>query len=538
MKTLMKSAALLVGVVGLVAALEGCTSDVGGMTSEQETKLEAAGAVILSQDQPREVSARSAEAALAEGRWVVASGVNGEAKRALFGDLVGAGSTGESRGYAVRRSVDRTGHLVVEIVDEPVGVQTGPLPTDVAPELGPSEGMIAELARRSAPRTDATLGESADLPPELQYATYYYAQRGDWTVGSAGRKGGHQDVGYEANYKFTVFLNNKNNPQGDFQLVLVDADIAANPTRGTGQFLNMAAHSGSDWVVYSWDEHAWFQDRLNVEVSPREDGPAWSLLTSSPQTENGETEVSTEVSFEVGFKKDGAEASFGFHSGESHKIKDWKLTNDSAGKGAAWSYRSAYPLDSDQWYLGRQAIYGDSTYLRKMPNDLSLTTMQLHTQAVWRTSHVVKDTVHFSTKSSQHMVDLYCANNFGFGCSDNQYKEGSREIPNDFAIDMGAVVPVAIQSVTFDHNPAVAGQPVVGTVKLAEPARMATNIRLASNSVNATVLPTITVPKGASEATFQVLTNANNLASKQSTVATVTAYYGEDFQAQLEVKAP
>ncbi|MBV9037173.1 MAG: hypothetical protein JO182_21970 [Acidobacteriaceae bacterium] len=73
-------------------------------------------------------------------------------------------------------------------------------------------------------------------------------------------------------------------------------------------------------------------------------------------------------------------------------------------------------------------------------------------------------------------------------------------------------------------------------MKLTRPALLDTEIQLASNSQNATVLPTVTVKKGQTSATFQVLTNANGLSCGSSTTATIDAFYAQNFQAQLVVK--
>lgn len=64
---------------------------------------------------------------------------------------------------------------------------------------------------------------------------------------------------------------------------------------------------------------------------------------------------------------------------------------------------------------------------------------------------------------------------------------------------------------------------------------MDTPINLSSNSQNATVLPKVIVKQGQTSATFQILTNANGIASGGQTVATISAFYADDFQAQLTV---
>lgn len=70
---------------------------------------------------------------------------------------------------------------------------------------------------------------------------------------------------------------------------------------------------------------------------------------------------------------------------------------------------------------------------------------------------------------------------------------------------------------------------------LQSPAKVDTPVLLMSNSSNATVLKTVTVPMGQSSADFQVLINGNNIGTGDSTVATIQAYAGFGFQTQLTI---
>jgi hypothetical protein len=494
--------------------------------------------------------------ALRLGKWVIALDVVAEHKRDGLGALVHAASDGKSHAYAVRISQDALGKHQAEVVELPATVQMeGSADAEVSEVhalRGAAELNSADLSFFTdafAARVEApvlrTLQASDDLPAGLIYTTFYYSQIVPWIVGNAGRKDGTQDTGYQANYTFTVFLNNKNNPQGDFQYVLVDADLSANPTRGTGNFLNMYARSGTDWAVKTYDEMAWFQDRAIVEVEPYED-PAypytqgWISVATSPETANNVSTVTSSVNFSIGYNQaQGGFGSFGYSKAVSHTLTDWRMTNESSDVKARWNYRTATPVDADITYNScAQPFFDDGCYMSRAPNDLSMNTLQLHTQAVWRTPATVNNWVGFTALSEHHMADLYCAKNLGFGCDVNAGRTMFARAVNRFGLNLGAVVPIPIASLTFTPNPVVAGQSVTGKVALQSPAQVDTPIQLQSNSQNATVLPTVIVRQGETSATFQVKTNANNLVSGNSTVATVTAFYADDFQTQLTIQAP
>ena len=101
-------------------------------------------------------------------------------------------------------------------------------------------------------------------------------------------------------------------------------------------------------------------------------------------------------------------------------ITDWQVTNPSSAPNSGWYYRSQNPYNSDNnpYCGGQQSIYADGCYLNS-PNELSLNTMQLHTQAVWRSPDVLTDWITVNTATKHHAVDLYCEEDVLFAC---QYK--------------------------------------------------------------------------------------------------------------------
>ena len=154
---------------------------------------------------------------------------------------------------------------------------------------------------------------------------------------------------------------------------------------------------------------------------------------------------------------------------------------------------------------------------------------------------IVNNTVPITVQNLHEMVLLYCPQDeleytFGTCESPAQHVDSFNHRPKQLLINLGAVIPVPIGSLTFNPNPATAGTQVTGTVLLTSKALIDTQVLLSSNSQNATVLPSVIIKRGQTSATFQVLTNSNGLGNCGSTTATIDAFYAQDFQAQLPIK--
>lgn len=492
--------------------------------------------------------------ALRSGRWVLGLDVTEAHKTDGLGDFTLGVSKGPSPAYATRVQQDAAGRHTVDVFEYPhpdatemVNEEEWSAPTASSvqsarkPQLDTDVFVTSLVSRLSTP-TVTPAQASGDIPAGLIYATFNYAFPVPWTIPNTGRTGNSQTLTFTPTYTATVFLNNQNNPQGDFQYVLVDTDVTANPTSGTGNFANLKGSTPSHQCqACAYDEVAWFQDSVTVDLSPAQD-VTWVLEGTSPETVNGETDITTEVNFDIGYNQvEGSGANFGYSRAVTRTLSDWQVTNGSSDPNTGWYYRSQQPYDSDaNPYCGKQQpIYASGCYLN-LPNELSRNTMQLHTQAVWRSPSVLNDWVTFHTATKHHAVDLYCNEDVFFSCQDNRYKGSSVTVDPAFQVNMAAVVPIPIVSVTFDSKNVTAGQQVTGTVTLASPAQVNMTVALQSNSVNATVLPTVAIPQGQTSATFQIDTNANNLASGASTVATIDAFYGQGAQeqGQLTVTAP
>jgi hypothetical protein len=515
--------------------------------------------------------------ALASGKWVLGVDLTAAHKRGGLGDILHAATCGNSPAYAMRQSRDAYGRLEVRVVEyptprDPVVVRGGgptsgppapnpprpPLPTPPNCDGGPavasaSPGISAQsaslfvkaLQKRVSAKAPAQAQDlPSNIPQGLLYVNYYFDLVVPWTTGKANRVNSSQNPSIEAHYQFTVYLNNQNNPQGDFQYILQDYDASANPNGGTGTNVAINHRDGTDWVQGTYDEQGWFQDSLKTYTLPR--NTDWSTLATSPETVNGSTNVTTGVSFSIGFDGVGGVGSYSYSNSVSRDISDWKVDNQSANAAASWHYRTNNPVDADQAYLcndySHPPIFNNpysGCYLTHTPNNLSLNTLQIHTQSVWKTPKVETDWVHIWGVTTHSMADIYCYENAGLYCGNNQFTlDINSQAQQVFEINMGAVLPIPLTAMTFSPNPVTAGQTVTGTITLTRAAQVDTDLALTSSSPNATVLPKVTVKQGQTSANFQVLTNANGLTPGDKTVATFTAtgIQGQQLQSQLTVQ--
>ena len=481
-------------------------------------------------------------AALRAHKWVLAVDVTAEHKEIGLGGYLLASTKGASPGYLTRITEEPNGHTGTQIVEFP---NTPQVSGDI--EVVPTEG-TAEFVRSALEHLGSGVTQTEtlqadpgpDIPAYVNYYPFYFQQTVPWTAKGAKKanKSGTQSVYYQLNTAFDVFLDTATNPLGDFQWVSARLDGQANPTNGTNKFVNIAH-----------DEKAWFQDQFPMSVTPTGTyNSQFSSVGSSPETANNTTTVTSGVNFTVGLNKDGPSASFGYSYSQERNLTDWKITNDSAGNLMSWNYRSNNPYDADKatYQCGDVSQYNNgfnSDCFPETPADLSLNTLSTHAQGVWNTqqSGVITGSVDFDVHSEQHLADPYCSSDFGPTCgaaSDTGASRGYVYDDNTYTINMSAVIPIAIESITFSENPANAGDTVTGTITLASAAQRDTQIQLSSNSENATVLPDVTIPQGQTSATFQVLTNANGISSGGNTVATITALYGSNSQAQLTINNP
>ena len=519
-------------------------------------QIEKAQLVILDGDHfsPEALQAdQFVSTALRSGLWVLALDVTKDHKQTGLRGILSVATDQPDSAYLVHIGKDQNGSPALDVIEVPtlekLGLgkgKRGDLDDDIASRI-----VDNMLRRLSAPRPP--LKGSAE-PPGLLYVTYYFTQlypEGPlwpyqyqlWPYVNPEPPNVPQSPSLQTNETLTVYLNNSNNPQGDFQYVVAESDLTAVPKLPNEQFANYQDFYFSAEGDYL--ELGWFQTRVNTSLTaPSDSADLWTTVATSPQTVNGQHSVTSSVSFQIGYNQaQGGSGNFGYSSSTTRTIQDWKETNDSDGTLAVWRYRSEYPVDADQpdYYCREQTdLYSQySCYPDTLPNDLSINNLQLHTSAVWKTPTVEDKVATIALQDMHEMVLLYCPQDeiSGIWLRCDSPAQVVDQFPHsmNLSIDLGAVVPVPINSITFNPNPAPPGK-VTGTVTLAKPVVFDTEILLSSNSQNATVLPSVTVKKGDTSANFQVLTNANGLGNGGSTTATITAFYAQNYQAQLQVQ--
>ncbi|CAA9280445.1 MAG: hypothetical protein AVDCRST_MAG93-3158, partial [uncultured Chloroflexia bacterium] len=365
------------------------------------------------------------------GMLVMAVDVSEAHKEAGLEDMLGVYSCGDSPAYAVRMTQDTNGRPLVQVLEGGSAVgkerEQGSAPPSsascadeqatrafAAPELDASAARsfadtLVGLIPAGGIRTAQANPAPPNVKPGLLYVTYQFHYPQTWKALKADEpNSGVQTASLDLVSTFTVFLQNENNPQGDYQYILVDISATGNPTNGTDKFLAKRYKSYYNLTNY-YSEWGFFQDHLGVTIEPEDS--SLRVTDTSPQTANGTTNVTTGVSFSVGFQGDTPGATYTYNDSTTKSIQDWKVSNKSSGLKSSWSYRTATPINYDEQYMcpwGKQPIYTYYCLLNQDPNDLSLSNMQLHTQAAYRTTELADITTGFTVTADHSMAYLQC----------------------------------------------------------------------------------------------------------------------------------
>lgn len=482
-------------------------------------------------------------AALGAGRWVLALDVTAEHKRAGLGALLGAANGADSRAYLVRLAAAKPDAPRDTWIVDPgraedeqdrflrqrwgaafasQGIATSPSAADLARQV---LEFVGGQVRLPLPRQDSP------IPNGLLYKRYFFPYNITRALPKTAISSGTQTTNVTLLATYQIFLDNSGNPQGDFQYVAFTLDGLANPTNGARQI-------AADWEP----EHAWLQSLIAVSVQPA--GVDLDFVATAPANRNGETTYVDDATFNVGFDlPSGPSGNFTWGSQQTYTITDWVALARSAGLIGAWDFASAKPGNG----LATDLVSCDAGWMRTcffqsgLPNAfnvLNVNALAFHTEQVWKTRQPVNTLLGVTFTGYQQLLDAYCTMHSPGACWGG---EGVNTTYNPWAathfIDLGSVLPAPITALTFDPPQAVAGQPVTATLTLARPAPADVVVMLASNSQNATVLPTVTVAQGQTSAQFQVLTNDNGLPPNGGATATLTAFYATNFQSQLRISA-
>lgn len=482
--------------------------------------------------------------AMRAGKWVLGLDVTEDHKQTGFGGRLGAVNRGTSPGWMVRVDSDANGHPEVWMVDAPTpqAPSTSPLPPRIAGDatdlLNASTSAYARtvMTRLRAPLTE--VGDTPIPPPGLIAATYHYTKSKNYPFKGTYQGSGTQTTNAQYDYVFHVYLDNSGNPQGDFQWVVVEAEVDGNPTSGDKvnfPFANMG-----------FSEKAWFLDKQTVSIKPSADSD--SLLTSfsngTPATANNVTTVTSGETFTVTYNAaQGPGASFTYNNTVSKPLADWKVSNESSGNAFAWNYRSNYPLDADS-----EASYSCtagfsscppafrkeySLILPNQPNGIATSSLALHTEAVWKTNSVLTQQVTFELGGSQGLADLY--GEVKDGAPHGDHLRYDVDYTDTFTIDMSTTLPIPL-TLSFDSLSVKAGSAVTGTITLDSPAFYDTVIQLQStDTVHAPVDSTVTVPRNQKTASFVIHTDPSGAAPGSVFKPTIRAFYGKFTDVQLTI---
>jgi len=431
-----------------------------------------------------------------------------------------------SRVFAVRRGVDSFGRSHVAVLDWP------PAPKDA--DAGAFEQLLGTYLK-SSPSNGGF-----NPPSGLIYSTYqYYFNPGNPPTFNETQEGKvrfdtPQIPSVTAVYTFRIFLDNAD-VNGSFQFVSVQADINATPFGTQGKDGLLIEDPGG---FFSHSDIGWFQIGLENRIQPA-NLDLFQWINDGPPNQNNVTSVTTDASFTIGFLNP-ERSLFQFSNSETRQLTSWNVTNKGANTIGRWHYLNQDPYQADdvaKWqeggfgggYEGSSLARGSS--FRK-PNPLSATQLQVATQVVWATKGLLNTVQDFDCEMALLYANVW---------SDRSELDNTIAVfkyPFTFSVNMATVIPVTISALTFNPNPVRPAQTtsVVGTITLAGPVPEDITIQLSSNIQNATVLPSVKVLKGQSSANFQVLVNSNGLAPGQSIVATITAFYAQNFQAQLTIQ--
>lgn len=241
----------------------------------------------------------------------------------------------------------------------------------------------------------------------------------------------------------------------------------------------------------------------------------------------------------MGFSKDGPAGSFSYSRSVTRDIRDWRALNNSsiANNQSAFQFISSNPFDGLAFATGTVNTddLSDGKGYPAMPNDLARNTMQFVTQSLFKTDSVVNEEVRIGAHHTQSLGDVACKNEFGVFCLAVNYEPWTAvDTSAGFNINLGAVLPVGLKSLTFAPNPVKAGQNVTGTLTLASPAQTDITLEIKSESEYVTPAQTnYTIPKGATSLDFTVQTSSNGTSNPFG--AKISVVYGTGISAILTV---
>ena len=464
---------------------------------------------------------------LRAGKWVLLVDLTKSHNDRDLVPLVHASGGGDSPVALVRRRSDAFGRPAIDLYDFPG--RGGATPS--ARQLADLPRSVNEFLRKAPTRAPAGFAP----PAGLIYLSFNFTQPTDsyeFTATKGGKDTANRTQNTSLNWSFayTLFLGGSSTATRDRQLLLAHAAIATSPLNAAlGTDALMIVKPGNTFVT---NDIGWFQVGLDHAVTAADAG-SFSFITNAPQNTNGQAQVTTAVSFTINFTDplSNSPASAAYTDSVAYNVLQWNVANSAF---AAWSWQNQDPWKYGNTTWGRGyggGLQGDDEF--RVPNELAMGLLVADTQALFQTTRLLNTVETFEDTTTVTYLNVWSSY---FDPIYHQYLYWNT--PAAWQINMGAVIPVPIASVSFAPDPvnAAAVKQTTGTVTLTAPAPMDTIVYLQSNSQNATVLPSTTIAQGQTSATFQVLVNTNGIASGGSTVATILASNAVASQAQLTVR--
>jgi hypothetical protein len=469
------------------------------------------------------------------GKWLLALDISEDHKSRGLNKLIGCGNTGSSTAFMVRHDRGGPGHTRIFVADvgwtPPAGANKREA-SQPAVSVHPGEvSRQAETVMRHLYR-DPMPQAAENIPDGLLYKQYYFSYNPTLYLDAPPYRSNTQTADMSLLFTYSIFLDNRNNPQGNFQWVAATLDGQAQPSNG-----EIAA---DDERVKGWVQALF---ALNYVVMA---GAELNWVSSSPKNPIPVQTYTTDSSFTVDFNTGGGGGSYTWGSSTTYEIPDWGAVLQNAPAGSAlWNFASQNPGNAllDNWSDDEagwfQTGFGKGG-LPQEPNQLTKGVVNFHVEQVWKTNTVETQNAYISVGVIQTLACFYCSHYSPGACWSNCgcYNTATNNLLDTHMLDMGAVVPVPIETIRFEPNPVQAGASATGTITLQGPAPTDVMIEISSNSQNATVLPTVTINQGATSGQFEVLTNNNGISPGGHTVATITAFYAQNYQAQLTINAP
>jgi hypothetical protein len=352
-------------------------------------------------------------------------------------------------------------------------------------------------------------------------------------------------------------LDASNDPQGNYQHVLVETDGLANPN---GPVVDTINNCSAD---LDQCELAWIQTRFDTEQAITPDGGGGLvLLTTSPQTANNTETVTTGSSFNIGYNQaEGVFGSYTYSNSVTRTISDWIAVNESNNAGAQWVYASQNQgggptyngLITEGYDPSAWDFYVDGVAPRT-PNNLSVADLEYTMQSYWTNNQVSEDWISIGGTDSAWYTDAWVIQSVldqdpvdAPHCIDtcnviqhmarfNASGEDGTINPWSLQVNLATVIPVPTKSLTLNPNPVVAGQPTTATLTLASATPLPAVLLISSDKAGiAPEHDTYTIPAGQDSLNFVVNTGAQGCEPQS---ATISAYYAEGQNAVLSVNPP